>query len=435
MALGQQLVQRFAGGWSQGRRRVYPLPTSHVQFMPHTKSRLNAPCIFWGHVYVGWTSTLATAAGSRAASTPSAATQQQPGHGLVGTLPFNEDEYVEVGQVVGAHGVKGGLRLELSTDQPAERFRAGRRLYLLPPSGGGRASRTEPQEPVLIAVTAQGAKMRPLGKGEEAWMVDLEEVTTRTQAEQLRGCVVYCAAADRGALRDPDEFYVTDIIGCTVIDQATRCMVGLVVDVYGGTGTHDTLRIKLRANEEDILNSRIRYCMIPFAKAICPVLDLSKRTLEVAPPEGLLELVTEEKLRKPLSDAVKAQKLAQLRELQAQEAHLQLPSSPSQPQKTDGDEGEDEEDDERTAAAGAPSVKASRAVGTARSQPQSMGSWQARGSRAGGDSSRGEDDGLGGQDQEDGTQQGGEAGAGAGRWRRPALRRRPGSLRLGRRRE
>jgi ribosomal 30S subunit maturation factor RimM len=39
------------------------------------------------------------------------------------------------------------------------------------------------------------------------------------QAEQLRGHLVYCAASDRDALRDPDEFYVTDIIGCTVVDQ------------------------------------------------------------------------------------------------------------------------------------------------------------------------------------------------------------------------
>ncbi|GLI69187.1 hypothetical protein VaNZ11_013756 [Volvox africanus] len=380
MALGQQLLQRLAGESSLGRRRVYPLPTSHTQRVPHIAGRLNTPCTLWGRNCVGSTLSLAATAGSRA-STPSAATQQQPGHGLVGTLPFNENEYVEVGQIVGAHGVRGALRLELSTDQPAERFRAGRRLYLLPPSARGRDNRTEPQEPVLIAVTAQGAKMRPMGKGEETWMVDLEEVTTRTQAEQLRGYVLYCAAADRGALRDPDEFYVTDIIGCTVTDQVTRRMLGLVVDVYGGTGTHDTLRVKLRANEEDILNSRIRYCMIPFAKAICPVLDLSKRTLEVAPPEGLIELVTEEKLMKPLSDAVKAQKLAQLRELQAQEALLQ--PSP-QPQKTEGDEGEDEED---------------------------------------------------GHGHEEWTQQGGEGFAGVRRGRRPALRKRPGSLRLGRRRE
>lgn len=41
--------------------------------------------------------------------------------------------------------------------------------------------------------------------------------------------------------------------------QATGVLVGEVVDVYSGMGTHDTLRVKLRANEDDIRNSRLRW--------------------------------------------------------------------------------------------------------------------------------------------------------------------------------
>lgn len=44
--------------------------------------------------------------------------------------------------------------------------------------------------------------------------------------------------------------------------------------------------------------SLCRYCMIPFAKAICPVLDLKSRTLEVAPPEGLLDMASAVPLKK-----------------------------------------------------------------------------------------------------------------------------------------
>mgnify|MGYP001806887567 CR=1 FL=1 len=182
--------------------------------------------------------------------------------------------------------------------------------------------------PLLPQVTSRGAKVRPLGKGEEAWLVALDEVGSRTQvggaaghgascaarsvvrgpahcphafpvltppsaacsaqraactctattpiplpiplgnppcsaprlpqAEQLRGHLLYVAASDREALRDPDEFYVTDIIGCSVLDQASGRLVGQVVDVFSGMGTHDTLRVKLRASEADIMNSRIR---------------------------------------------------------------------------------------------------------------------------------------------------------------------------------
>lgn len=41
-----------------------------------------------------------------------------------------------------------------------------------------------------------------------------------------------------------------------------------------------------------------RYCMVPFAKAICPVVDARAKTLQVAPPEGLLDLWTTQPLKK-----------------------------------------------------------------------------------------------------------------------------------------
>ncbi len=43
------------------------------------------------------------------------------------------------------------------------------------------------------------------------------------------------------------------------VTQASGVLVGEVVDVYSGMGTHDTLRVKLRANEDDIRNSRLRW--------------------------------------------------------------------------------------------------------------------------------------------------------------------------------
>ncbi len=39
------------------------------------------------------------------------------------------------------------------------------------------------------------------------------------QAEALQNYQLYVALADRGPLRDPDEFYAQDLIGCRVLDQ------------------------------------------------------------------------------------------------------------------------------------------------------------------------------------------------------------------------
>ncbi|KAG2487955.1 hypothetical protein HYH03_013534 [Edaphochlamys debaryana] len=351
------------------------------------------------------------AKGRGAAAAPGGGPPPAPlSHGLVATLPMSEGEYVEVGRVLGPHGVKGEVRLEVTSDDPGQRFKAGSRLFLMPPAAAlAPGARADPGAPVLIQVTARGGKVRPLGKGEDAWIVALEGVTDRNQAEALRGFTLLTAAADRSPLRDPDEFYVTDIIGCSVIDRASRRMVGSVVDVYSGMGSHDTLRIKLRASEADIANSRIRYALVPFAKAICPMLDLAARRLELAPPEGLLDLATAVPLRKPLSDEAKALKLAELRASLAAEEAARAAEAEAAAKAGPG--------------AGAASKTEARG-GKARAGAASSGS--------------GSDSGSEGEGQ--GEEEGEEAQAQEAARRRPGLRARPGARgrgaggRLGRRR-
>ncbi|GFR40531.1 hypothetical protein Agub_g1102 [Astrephomene gubernaculifera] len=354
-------------------------------------------------------SAIVAAAATSAPGSPS----EQASSGLVASVPYIEADYVEVGRVLGAHGVRGELRLQADTDEPGLRFSAGGRLFLLPPAPQGLAGRAAAaQQRSLIPVTSRGGKSRPLGGGDEMWMVALKEVADRTQAEQLKGCVVLCAAADRAPLRHPDEFYVSDLVGCVVREQSSGRLVGQVVDVFSGMGSHDTLRVKLRASEQDILKSRIRYCLVPFARAICPVVDLPGRTLHVSPPEGLLELAAEEPLKKPLSDAMKAQKLAELREsLRREEEELRL-------QRGEGQH--------------APAASPAEAV-EARDREDSPRGGEGNAGKVVGSSA------SGGEDVEDGEGEGEEdeevqaVARQPTRGRRLGLRRRTGALRLGRR--
>jgi hypothetical protein len=58
-------------------------------------------------------------------------------------LVWLQEEYVEVAVVVGAHGVRGDLRLGLSTDQPEKRFKAGSRWDRRAPAAGPRGDGQE----------------------------------------------------------------------------------------------------------------------------------------------------------------------------------------------------------------------------------------------------------------------------------------------------
>ncbi len=74
--------------------------------------------------------------------------------------------------------------------------------------------------------------------------------------------------------------------------------LGTVVEVYGGTGEYDVLRIQLALRASDVTRSKLRTVLMPFAAPLCPEVDLRGRRLVVAPPEGLLDLVSNVSLRK-----------------------------------------------------------------------------------------------------------------------------------------
>lgn len=120
--------------------------------------------------------------------------------------------------------------------------------------------------------------------------------------------------------------HLQDLVGLRVVLQATGEEIGHVSDVFDGTGTHDVLRIQLTpakleqlaaaaasssssgAEDEEEEEAEAaggggasgqRHVLLPFAKALVPVVDLAGGRMEVTPPEGLLELAAPSNMRRP----------------------------------------------------------------------------------------------------------------------------------------
>eukprot|EP00197_Chlamydomonas_leiostraca_P004991 CAMPEP_0202870958 /NCGR_PEP_ID=MMETSP1391-20130828/17329_1 /ASSEMBLY_ACC=CAM_ASM_000867 /TAXON_ID=1034604 /ORGANISM="Chlamydomonas leiostraca, Strain SAG 11-49" /LENGTH=180 /DNA_ID=CAMNT_0049551649 /DNA_START=125 /DNA_END=663 /DNA_ORIENTATION=- len=131
------------------------------------------------------------------------------------TTVFKEGEFVQVGRVAGAFGVRGEVRVEISTDSPKQRYgKKGNTLYLRAPAPEGLLARMQQggaKEQGMLKVTTVSAKVQVLGKGVEAWLVTLQEITDRTQAEALLDYTIWFPSAAREALRDPDEFWVQEL--------------------------------------------------------------------------------------------------------------------------------------------------------------------------------------------------------------------------------
>lgn len=175
------------------------------------------------------------------------------------------DDWLEIGRIVGAQGLKGDLKIYPNSDFP-ERFEQPGTRWLLQPG------QTDPQPIELLS----GRYLD--GKG--LYVIRLAGVDDRTQAEALRDGRLLVPTNDRPSL-EAGEFHVLDLVGLAVFDQATQAQVGTVVDVIAAG--NDLLEVALAGAEPP------RKVLIPFVEAIVPVVDLEQQRIEITPPAGLIE--------------------------------------------------------------------------------------------------------------------------------------------------
>jgi 16S rRNA processing protein RimM len=182
-------------------------------------------------------------------------------------------------------GRKGEVFAEILTDFP-ERFAERRRLWLLSeiPRSGATGSLS-----VLTARPGQGALPSPrefqlknhwLHKG--GVVLHFDGVVSISDAEALTGQIVAIPAAERAPLAE-DEVYIGDLIGCVLVDVAHAkrpVEVGEIEDVAREVGPVPLLIVRGSSGE----------VLIPFAKSYLRKIDLDVKRVEMALPEGLVDL-------------------------------------------------------------------------------------------------------------------------------------------------
>lgn len=164
-------------------------------------------------------------------------------------------------------GRKGEVFAEILTDFP-EKFAERRKLWLLPADSSSKA---EPRAAELIS--------HWLHKG--GVVLHFAGVDSISAAEELAGLAVAIPQAERAPLGE-DEVYIGDLIGCELVDVAGAVpqVVGEIEDVDRTAGPVALLVVRGASGE----------VLIPFAKSYLLKIDLEARRVEMALPEGLVEL-------------------------------------------------------------------------------------------------------------------------------------------------
>lgn len=169
---------------------------------------------------------------------------------------------VEVGRVMGAWGIKGGIRVKPFAADPQALF-SSKRWFLRPPEGP-RPTAGSGVFPTLLRI----ATAKEHGDGVVATVHDMDD---RNAAEALKGATVLIA---RSSFPTPDEgeFYWVDLIGLQVHNRAGTAL-GEVVGLIE-TGPHCVLRIQpADATADEVL--------IPFVDAYVDGVDLGAKRISV----------------------------------------------------------------------------------------------------------------------------------------------------------
>jgi 16S rRNA processing protein RimM len=166
------------------------------------------------------------------------------------------EDYVVVGRIGRAHGLKGEVFVEPRTDEPGRRFAPGQVLRTGTGSLTVTSSRTHSGKLVLR----------------------FEEIDGRDAAEAARGTELTCLVDPDELPDDPEEFYDHQLVGLRV-ETRTGALVGEVERVQHGTA-QDLLII--RTPEREVL--------FPFVSAFVPEVDVRGGRIVIDDKPGLLDI-------------------------------------------------------------------------------------------------------------------------------------------------
>ena len=186
-------------------------------------------------------------------------------------MPEAPQAWVWLARIRRPQGRKGEVFAEILTDFP-DKFAERRQLWLFPAGGPSFTSSNPP--PREIELTNHW-----LHKG--GIVLHFAGVDSITQAEALAGLIVAIPQTERAELSE-DEIYVSDLIGCELVNVAGggAVRVGEIEDVDRRAGPTPLLVVRGATGE----------VLIPFAKSYLRKIDLGGKRVEMQLPEGLVDL-------------------------------------------------------------------------------------------------------------------------------------------------
>ena len=170
-------------------------------------------------------------------------------------------DYLIIGKLGGAHGVRGEVKVIPLTDD-VRRFSSLKDCMLLDERENLKEKKT----------------VRSVRFDETRTLIRFDGLDDRDEASKLTG--LFLAVSREDAVKLPKgRYFIADLIGLTVVDDV-RGDLGTIKDIIN-TGASDIIIVKRKGKNE---------LLIPYLNSIVKDVDISGGIMKVILPEGLYEI-------------------------------------------------------------------------------------------------------------------------------------------------
>ena len=196
---------------------------------------------------------------------------------------------LRIGRLTKAHGLKGGIKVEMFTDDPDGRFTPGAVFTLQVPTSSPWHGKT--------------IELSELKWYNSHAVAFFKDVPDRSVAETLIKAILWIDHDLTDLPDEDDAWFDHQLIGLTVLRDGAKVGVVAQIDHFPA---QDLLTVTTASGD----------VLVPFVKAIVPAVDITAGTLTVTPPTGLFEELPEEpETADAAADALAAAALAEAAEV------------------------------------------------------------------------------------------------------------------------
>ena len=192
------------------------------------------------------------------------------------TAPAPENQWAWLARIRRPQGRKGEVFADILTDFP-EKFAERSRLWLIHDPESPRPGTIKPPQ------LPREVELKSHWQHKGGIVLHFAGVEDISSAETLSGSIAAIPIEQRAQLSE-DGVYIADLIGCTLFNVSSSIPqeVGPIADVDRSAGPVALLVVRSPQAEDEIL--------VPFAKSFLRLIDLKGKRVEMALPEGLIDL-------------------------------------------------------------------------------------------------------------------------------------------------